>query len=995
MKSNHAHRSTGSSPVYTGILLFLLAMLPLVLPGGLAAQSQTSPVDGMHSNTPAVHAFTNATIVTAPGTTLTNATLVIRNGMIEAVGRNARIPADARVWDMQGRTLYPGFIDAHSHLGQREPRVELDRGNASWNPQLRAHLNASAEFNSEDDGRETLRKAGFTAAASVPTLGLFRGQTAVFSLNDGAPADRLIADGIAQSISLAQSREFGFTYPTSPIGVIALIRQTLYDAAWHRDAHQAYRRTPAGLTRPEHNAVLAAMEDAVSGRQPVVFDVRSDEELLRALRIAEEFGLPNPWIKGSGYEYRIADYLKSQSVSLILPLTLPAKPDIETPEDALNVSLAELRHWYLAPENAFRLSAEGVQFAFTAEGLDNPADILHNLRHMVHAGLDARTALAALTTQPASMLGIAATHGTLETGKSASFFVADGDIFVPGTRIMDVWTEGTRHVVNRNPVHNPAGVWAVSASDDRINGELQLTESRSGRFSGKLVRDGEEIELMNVAYDDDTRRLRADFLHEEGGSSTMIRLTASLTDNQLRGWGERSGEARMQFQARRTGAGAPPEARTIEMMARTLTLPNIRPAMEYGRERLPEQPRHVLVRNATVWTMGPQGILENADLLVREGRVVEVGQSLRAPRNATVIDAEGKHVTPGLIDAHLHSGVTGVNEVGNAITAEVRMRDVLNIHNIWMYRQLAGGLTTAHVMHGSANAIGGQNVTLKMRWGGLSHDLPLEGARRTIKFALGENPKRVGTDRYPNTRMGVEQIIADRFRMAEDYRSAREAWERDQAGIPPRRDLRLDALVDILEGNLDVHSHSYRQDEILMLMRLADDMGFRVASFHHSLEAFKVAPELAERGIGAVVWSDWGGFKIEAYDNTNYNARLLHEAGVVTSLHSDDSQIATRMNWEAAKLVRTGVDREVALSMVTSRTAELLGIQDRVGSLEPGKDADFVIWNGDPLSTMTIPEQTWVDGRRYFDIREDAELRRAVERERADLIRLIMEAGND
>jgi len=243
--------------------------------------------------------------------------------------------------------------------------------------------------------------------------------------------------------------------------------------------------------------------------------------------------------------------------------------------------------------------------------------------------------------------------------------------------------------------------------------------------------------------------------------------------------------------------------------------------------------------------------------------------------------------------------------------------------------------------------------------------------------------------------MGVEQIIADRFRMAEDYRSAREAWERDQAGIPPRRDLRLDALVDILEGNLDVHSHSYRQDEILMLMRLADDMGFRVASFHHSLEAFKVAPELAERGIGAVVWSDWGGFKIEAYDNTNYNARLLHEAGVVTSLHSDDSQIATRMNWEAAKLVRTGVDREVALSMVTSRTAELLGIQDRVGSLEPGKDADFVIWNGDPLSTMTIPEQTWVDGRRYFDIREDAELRRAVERERADLIRLIMEAGND
>jgi imidazolonepropionase-like amidohydrolase len=445
----------------------------------------------------------------------------------------------------------------------------------------------------------------------------------------------------------------------------------------------------------------------------------------------------------------------------------------------------------------------------------------------------------------------------------------------------------------------------------------------------------------------------------------------------------------------RTEAGTAPEPREQTLMARELRLPNIRPAMEYGRERLPEQPRDLLVRNATIWTMGDQGIMENADLLVRQGRVVEVGQNLRAPRNATIIDAEGKHVTPGLIDAHLHSGVTGVNEVGNAITAEVRMGDVLNIHNIWMYRQLAGGLTTAHVMHGSANAIGGQNVTLKMRWGALSHDLPLDGARRTIKFALGENPKRVGSNRYPDTRMGVEQIIADRFRMAEDYRARWQDWERNRSGIPPRRDLRLDALVDILAGDLDVHSHSYRQDEILMLMRLADDMGFRVTSFHHSLEAFKVAPELAERGIGAVVWSDWGGFKIEAYDNTNYNARLLHEAGVVTSLHSDDSQIATRMNWEAAKLVRTGLDREVALSMVTSTTARLLGIDDRVGSLEAGKDADFVIWSGDPLSTVTIAEQTWVDGRRYFDIREDAELQRAIDRERAELIRLIMEAGNE
>ncbi|MCH8496497.1 MAG: amidohydrolase family protein, partial [Balneolales bacterium] len=339
--------------------------------------------------------------------------------------------------------------------------------------------------------------------------------------------------------------------------------------------------------------------------------------------------------------------------------------------------------------------------------------------------------------------------------------------------------------------------------------------------------------------------------------------------------------------------------------------------------------------------------------------------------------------------------VTGVNEMGNAITAEVRMEDVLTINNIWMYRQLAGGLTTAHVMHGSANAIGGQNVTLKMRWGALSHELPLEGARRTIKFALGEHPKRVGHTRYPDTRMGVEQIIADRFRMARDYEHRRQQWESNQVGIPPRRDLRLDALVDILNGDLDVHSHSYRQDEILMLMVLAEEIGFDIKAFHHALEAYKVAPELAERGIGAVVWSDWGGFKIEAYDNTNYNARLLHEAGVVTSLHSDNSDIATRMNWEAAKMVRVGMSPEDALELVTIRTAELLGIDDMVGSLESGKDADFVIWSGDPLSTFTVAEQTWIDGRNYFSLEEDARLQAQNESERNALIQLLLEAQND
>ncbi len=978
---------------YWSTLLVSAVLLFFMMPVKSAAQSQTSPTDGMKDNTPAVHAFIDADIVTAPGNTLRSATLVIRDGVIEAVGRNVRVPDDARVWDMSGKTIYPGFIDAHSGVGMHDPREELDRGSNAWNPQLRAHLSAHTEFNSENDGSDKLRASGFTTAVSVPPLGIFRGHASVMSLADGNATDRTIKAHAAQSVSLTRSQEFGFTYPTSPIGAIALIRQTLYDAQWHKQAHQVYRDNPSGLTRPESNAVLAALEGVVDGSQPLMIEAGSDEEILRAKRIADEFGV-ELWVRGSGYEYRIADYLSEHSIPLILPLSFPDTPDTDTPEEALNQSLSDLRHWYFAPENPALLAAAGLTFSFTTDGLDDPSDFLKNLRKAVEAGLEPRTAMAALTSNPAALLGISSTHGSLEAGKSADFVITDGFLFDHNTRILDVWADGHRYLINRENDHNPTGTWVLTSSDGSIDGELLLRETRRGSFNGSITLGDREIELKRVNYQDESRRVHVDFYDEDAGFPGPVRLTGSLSGNRLSGWFEITGQSRISWQAERITDGETPEEREHTPLRRDLDLAAIRPNIEFGREAIPDQPSVLIIRNATIWTMGEAGIIENADLLIRDGKIAEVGTGLSAPRRAVEIDAQGKHVTPGLIDAHLHSGVNGVNEIGNAITAEVRMGDVLNINNIWMYRQLAGGLTTAHVMHGSANPIGGQNALIKMRWGALSHDLLIEDAARTIKFALGENPKRVGSGRYPDTRMGVEQIIADRFRMAKDYDARRKAWDENPRGIPPRRDLRLDALVDILNGELDVHSHSYRQDEILMLMKLAEEIGFEVKAFHHGVEAYKVAPELAERGVGAVVWTDWGGFKIEAYDNTNYNARLLHEAGVKTSLHSDNSQIAARMNWEAAKMVRTGVDPETALAFVTIATAELLGIEDKVGSLETGKDADFVIWSGDPLSTFTKAEQTWIDGRKYFDIEEDKELREAVERERAEIIKLIMEANS-
>jgi imidazolonepropionase-like amidohydrolase len=968
--------------IFPGIILFTW-FFPVTACG------QTEQVQGLHENAPNVHAFTNATIVVAPGEILENATLVIRNGVITEVATDIEPPPDARIRDLNGKTIYPGFIDAHSNVGMNEPRTELDRGDISWNPQLRSQLSAADEYQTEEDGSKELRSQGFTTALSVPPLGIFRGQADVMSLGNGSVSDRIIRTNAAQSISLRRSNELGPGYPTSPIGAIALIRQTLLDADWYQRAHSTYQANPQGLTRPESNAALRALEDVVRNNHPVLFEAASDEEIIRSLRIADEFSI-TPWIRGSGHEYQLVDLLSGRNLSLIIPIAYPVKPDVDSPEDALNQNLSTLRHWYLAPENPARLEEAGIIFSLTANGLENSNRFLTNLRKAVELGLSPDAALASLTINPANLLGIQDTHGTIEQGKKANFLITDGDLFDRNSNILDVWIEGDRFRIHEPLQHDPRGDWSVVTADRSARGTITIG-GQPEQLEGSVTINGISVDFDSASHHDQARRFRATFPGERFDVPGTIRITASLSGDELFGWAEVPGMNRVEWYAERTSIFEEDDPQPSETRSRELTLSEIRPAMEYGRESAPEQPEHVLVRNATIWTMGPDGVFENADLLISRGAVAEVGFDLQAPSNAVEINADGKHVTPGLVDAHLHSGTDGVNEIGNAIVPEVRMGDVLNINNIWMYRQLAGGLTTAHVMHGSANPIGGQNQHLKMRWGSLSDDLKIEGAPRTVKFALGENVKRVGTDRYPETRMGTQQIMADHFRAARDYQSRWRDWEQNQQGIPPRQDLRMEALVDILEGEILIQAHSYRQDEILMLTRLAEEFDMNIKAFHHAVEAYKVAPELADHGAGAVVWSDWSSFKIEAYDATVYNARLLTEAGVLTSLHSDDSQIASRMNWEAAKMVRAGMDEEEALALITINTAELLGVSDRIGSLEPGKDADFVIWNGNPLSTMTKAEQTWIDGRKYFDISEDKALRRAIEEERDQLIRTILE----
>jgi len=980
--------------IVRAILSFL--GLSLLFASGLAAQqaTRTEPVTGIRTNGTGFHALVGARVVTAPGQVLDDATIVIRNGLIEAVGRNLQAPAGARVWDLSGLTVYPGFIDAHADLGMDAVPEGGDVGPTHWNPQVRAWFSTTRNLQDDPDRRAALRSQGFGTALVVPTQGIFRGTASVVNLGDAGVRDRVVRPDLAQAVGFQRSFELGGAYPNSAMGTIALMKQTFMDADWYMRAWGAYEASGRAFLPPETSEALAALEDAVQGNQPIIFETGSEEEYLRAHKLAAEYGI-DPWFRGSGQEYRIIDVLEGRTDPLIIPLSFPDAPEVGDPESALNATLADLRDWYLAPTSPAQLAGAGVRFAITSDGLSSLNEFLPNLRIAVARGLSASDALTALTTTPAAWLGIENTHGTIEEGKIANLVVSEGDLFTEEADVRDVWVHGQPYEVTRPPEIDPRGTWSIT-SDDEWGFEAVLTlEGPLNRLRGSIdIAGATTIDLASAEVVAETGRIEVRFDAEDLEYEGVALLAGSVRGDDFYGWTSLPNGADPSFRGTRTDTYEGPARGTVAMNVPEIDLPFIRPMMEYGRSSIPEQPAAVVVRNATVWTQGPQGRMENADLLIEAGKVVAVGTDLDAPSGAVEIDATGKHVTPGLIDPHIHSGVSAINESGFAIVPEVQMGDVVTHNNIWMYRQLAGGLTTAHIKHGSANPIGGENVFVKMRWGSLPEDLKLADAPRTVKFALGENPKR-RQGRYPDTRMGTQEIIRDHFLAARDYEREWQRFEASGEGIPPRRDLRMEAILDILNQELLISSHGYRADEFLALIRLAEEFGFRVQTLQHGVEAYKIAPELAASGVAAVVWSDWGGFKMEAYDASVYNARILIEAGVVTSLHSDNSEIASRMNWEAGKLLRTGLTEQQALSTVTIGSATAMAIEDRVGSLEAGKDGDFVVWSGNPLSQFTKAEQTWVDGRRYFSIEEDAAMRVQIDRERTQLIQAILSVGGD
>ena len=1030
-----------------------LALLPVV---SLAAPPATAPVAGLRDNTPTVHALVNARIVVAPGKVLEGATLTLRDGVVLGVGRDVPLPTGATVWDLAGKTIYPGLIDGYAELPAEAQPAPRAGAAGYWNTRVTPEWRVADQYTVDAALYKRLRSQGLTARLVAPSRGIIKGVSALVSTGDDPASRGLLREEVAWHVRpWPSSRSESSGFPNSPMGAVALFRQALYDAEWYERAWTAFRRGDP-VPRPEQNLALAALARYRAEKLPVVFEADDVLYTVRSAGWAEEFDL-NLVVRASGREYQRLEAVRGLGRPLLVPVDFPKPPDVRSPERALSVSLEELMHWDHAPENPARLAEAGVDVVLVSQGLTDVGTFLAAVRRAVERGLSPDDALAALTTRPAKLWGVSDRLGTLEAGKAASFLVTDGELFAKATKVLETWVDGRRYEVESYPFVDPKGTWSLRLGRaDGGNESLELDVAGTfPNYTAKLTRAKETVSLEQVALDG--VHLTAAVPADKLGFSGRVRLSITLLDavaaapaggaaapsltllgqlvladgTELAVTGQQLAEA--QSSPGKTDDAPPAEspkaepapvaepsagdtvgrearaaADTAKGAAAPEAPPGPQPALfpvnyplgDFGVPGLPEQPETVVFRGATVWTCGPEGTLEGATVLVRRGKIAAVGKQVKVPRDAVVIDARGMHLTPGMIDCHSHIATDGgVNESTQSITAEVRIADFIDSHDVNLYRQLAGGTTTANVLHGSANTIGGQNQVIKFRWGGLPDELKFREAPPGIKFALGENVKQSNwgdgfASRYPQTRMGVEQLLRDAFRSAGEYRRAWDDYRRTKRGLPPRVDLEQEALVEVLSGRRRVHCHSYRQDEILAFLRVCEEFHVRVATLQHILEGYKLADVIAAHGAGASTFSDWWAYKFEVYDAIPYNGALLHARGVTVSFNSDDAELGRRLNTEAAKAVKYGgVSPEDALRFVTLNPARQLGIDRWVGSIEPGKDADLVLWSGSPLSSLSRCEQTWIDGRRYFDRPTDLKLRDEMVRQRAALVARILQSG--
>ncbi|MDA1273498.1 MAG: amidohydrolase family protein [Verrucomicrobia bacterium] len=877
-------------------------------------------------NTPI--AITNVTIIPMPGRRVDAGTILMSGGRIASAGAGVEIPPNAERINGTGLWAYAGFIDAANDVGvsaSAPSQAELDRlsdteqdvGEGPRTAMQKANRNGiwphrtlEDLYSIDADKLNAYRKAGFTAALVTPRLGILPGQGSVLQLSGDPLRSITIARRVTQFVASSASGASAFGgrgYPSSPMGVVALIRQTFLDAEWYRQRHDLFSRYPANLEQVPADPVLDAMAELIERRQKCLFLANESGEIHHALDLASELN-QSAIILGGSEAWKTANRLVSQRVPVIASLDWGKKPELAPAKKSKSsdatqfpvalswdrnwengffepeaVRRARIREWEDHASNIQRLSDAGVAVALTSHGLKSPDLVWKNLRAALDLGLTPDQLLAALTTGPASIFGLEEQIGTITKGKLGNLTLLTSAIENKESLVRYVFIEGRPFVfpVSKDPSESKKEKDNEAAASEKSKEEsTELTKNTADSHDW-------EFELAN------------------------------------------------------------------------------------DRERPLVSDGNLLLKNATLLTVA-DGTLHGVNISVSEGRIHAIGPEAEAPPHATTIDLTGYWVMPGIIDPHSHLAVRGVNEGSQSITCEVRQSDVVNHAQLGIHRALAGGVTTIHTMHGSANSIGGQNAVLKLKFQSSPEEMLVTTGPRIVKFALGENVTRARTPaRFPNTRMGVESVMRHAFNAALEYRRE---WETYAAGKSagevvelPRRDLRLEALNEIVKGDIWVHSHCYRGDEILRLLTVAEEYGFRVATLQHVLEAYRVLPEMWNHGVGGSTFSDWWSYKKEAFDAIPYNAAMMMRAGIVSSVNSDSAEVIRHLNLEAGKSLRFGgLTADEALRLITINPAIQIGLDKRIGSIEVGKDADFAVFNGHPLDTHARNVMTVIEGEVYF-----------------------------
>ncbi len=970
-------------------LFVFLSALCLVLSSNSVAQTQ--PNNGLKDSKPAYYALKNATIYISPDKVLKNGTIIIKDNKVVKYGTIVSIPKDAVEIDCSGKTILPAFIELNAEIGlpkvenksnSRSPQLESEKEGAGyWNESIHPEVNASLLYKSDAGASKLLQEMGFGYALTHQKDGIARGTGAFVSLGTEKSPFLQIPNPVSFfSFKKGVSRQ---TYPSSQMGAIALLRQAFYDAEWYVKNNE------------QKNNALEAINSNKLGT--MVFETSDKWEILRAQKIAEEFNLQFTYV-GAGNEYEIASTLKDLKSKVIIPINFPEAYDVKNPYISRQIPLSDLKNWELAPMNASILAQNNVPFSISSNGLKTAKDFWTNLRKAIKMGLTEAQALQALTIEPAKIIQYSEQAGSLEEGKYASFSVFSDNPFQTEAKLLESWVMGTQIVHETTMEEEIAGKYNLIISDRKFKFELKgKGKAYKGTLTYKILKDEVYVDTtttLSVELSNNDITLQFNLMDSAWNGSVTLQGKTNAHVGIFEGDGLLPDGKWTKWSAIKQEKAKVDVEENKPLLADTtkhIWFPN----MAFGYDSIPQM-ENIVIKNATLWTNEQHGIIKNADVVVQNGKITHAGiGNYKVPMGARIIDAKGKHVTSGIIDEHSHIAISkGVNEGGQAISSEVRIGDVVNPNDINIYRQLSGGVTMSQLLHGSANPIGGQSAIIKLKWGSNPEDMLLKDQPQFIKFALGENVKQsnwgdYNTIRFPQTRMGVEQLYYDGFLRAREY-----AKSRANKSVPV--DLELEALAEILDGKRHITCHSYVQSEINMLMHVGDSLGFKVNTFTHILEGYKVADKMKEHGAGGSTFSDWWAYKYEVNDAIPYNAAMMHNQGVVVAINSDDAEMGRRLNQEAAKGVKYGgMSEEDAWKMVTLNPAKLLHVDDRVGSLKVGKDADIVIWSDNPLSINAVVEQTIVDGTVLFDRETDELLQQRNNAERARIISKMLEANGN